>query len=244
MLKALKSFKYIEKSTIIHKLDPRSKILSTILLSLGVLVSQKITPLIIVTIFCIILAITAKSLRQLLRVIRGIAPWAAFIFLLNCLTGSDKLMLSIAMSIKFVSLAAVFSLFFITTSPEDFMLALNNLGMPYEYTLAFTMAMRFVPSLARDLQTIIDAQRSRGLELDKGNFIERVRKYIPILVPLIVYEIRRSFMIAEALESRAFGSGKRSSFYKLKITYRDFVFAILSSILLAVILFIDIALPW
>jgi len=239
MLRSLQSFRYIKKDTIIHNLDPRSKMVFVFLIASFIFISNNILTLSVILILIILLAFIAKSFTQLMRMLKGILPWIIFIFVINYFTSQSGLLLASIMSLKFATLAMVFTLFFITTSPEDFMLALNKLGLPYEYTLAFTMAMRFVPSLARDLQIIIDAQKSRGLELEKGNFIERIKKYIPILIPLIVYEIRRSFMIAEALESRAFGSSKRTFYYELKITKLDLLFIILSCIIAIILYFIE-----
>jgi energy-coupling factor transport system permease protein len=68
----------------------------------------------------------------------------------------------------------------------------------------------------------MDAQKSRGLELERGNFLKRIRNFIPILIPLIVGAIRRSLELAEAMESRAFGAKKeRTSLYILKMKKND-----------------------
>jgi energy-coupling factor transport system permease protein len=94
-----------------------------------------------------------------------------------------------------------------------------------------------VPVLADEAQTIMDAQRSRGLELDKGGFLSRIRKYIPVLLPLIINSIRRSLELAEAMESRAFGATKdRTNLYELKMSTRDYValILVLASIIIAV----------
>jgi len=96
--------------------------------------------------------------------------------------------------------------------------------VPYTLCFTFTTAVRLVPTMAVDAQTVVDAQRSRGLEVDKGNLLKRVRNYVPILIPLIVNAIRRSVELAEALESRAFGSTeKRESLITLKMRPSDYL---------------------
>jgi energy-coupling factor transport system permease protein len=96
--------------------------------------------------------------------------------------------------------------------------------VPYEFVFAFTTAVRFVPVLAEEAQTIMDAQKARGLELEKGNFLKRIRNYIPILIPLIVSAIRRSLELAEAMESRAWGATKnRTNLYVLKMHKGDLI---------------------
>jgi len=70
----------------------------------------------------------------------------------------------------------------------------------------------------------MDAQKARGLELEKGNFMKRIRNYIPVLIPLIVSAIRRSLELAEAMESRAWGATKkRTNLYGLTLRRGDFV---------------------
>jgi len=81
-----------------------------------------------------------------------------------------------------------------------------------------------VPTMAVDAQTVVDAQRSRGLELDKGNLLKRVRNYIPILIPLLLIAIRRSLELAEALEARGFpGKEGRTSLFLLRFRPVDYL---------------------
>jgi energy-coupling factor transport system permease protein len=142
---------------------------------------------------------------------------------------------SLAMFLRFLVLVESFSVFFLTTSPDHLSLALEETHVPYEFTFAFTTAVRFVPVLAEEAQTIMDAQKARGLELERGNFLKRVRNYIPILIPLIVSAIRRSLELAEAMESRAWGvTPKRTNLYVLKMKLGDAVLLALSIVLLVV----------
>jgi len=121
---------------------------------------------------------------------------------------------------------------------------LEQSHVPYEFTFAFTTAVRFVPVLAEEAQTIMDAQKARGLELERGNFMKRVRNYIPILIPLIVSAIRRSLELAEAMESRAWGaSKKRTNLYVLKMRKGDFMLIIISIILLVTAIYVRYFVP-
>jgi energy-coupling factor transport system permease protein len=122
-----------------------------------------------------------------------------------------------------------------TTSPDDLGLALEEAHVPYTLCFTFTTAVRLVPTMAVDAQTVVDAQRSRGLELDKGNLLKRIRNYIPILIPLIVSAIRRSVELAEALESRGFGMNvRRQPVAVLRMRKSDYV-AILAAVALLIL---------
>ena len=146
------------------------------------------------------------------------------------------------MTMRFLVLLTTFSLFFMTTSPDDLGLAIDKvrpirwlsrkwLGYPNALSFTFTTAVRLVPTMAADAQTVVDAQRSRGLELDKGNFLKRIRNYVPILIPLLLIAIRRSLELAEALESRGFpGKEGRVNLFELKFKPVDY-YVIASSML-------------
>jgi energy-coupling factor transport system permease protein len=118
-------------------------------------------------------------------------------------------------------------------------LALEQTHIPYEFCFAFTTAVRFVPVLAEEAQTIMDAQKARGLELERGNFLKRIRNYIPILIPLIVSAIRRSLELAEAMESRAWGATKkRTNLYVLKMHRSDLVLILITVGILATAIYV------
>jgi energy-coupling factor transport system permease protein len=123
-------------------------------------------------------------------------------------------------------------------------LALEQSRVPYEFSFAFTTAVRFVPVLAEEAQTIMDAQKARGLELEKGNVLKRIRNYVPVLIPLIVSAIRRSLELAEAMESRAWGATKkRTNLYALKLHRGDFVLLAIVVVILVVSVYAYLFVP-
>jgi len=233
----LRGFEFRRKDTPVHKLDPRTKGVYVACATAVTLMFATPVPPLIVLLTSVALVAVARVLREWASTMRGVAFLSAFVFAVNYLMAPEaKLNYAVSMTLRLVALTSVFSVFFLTTSPEDFALALLKLGVPYEYTLVFTMALRFVPTLARDLQMIIDAQRSRGLELERGGLLQRVKRFLPILIPLIVYEIKRSFMIAEALEARAFGAVEtRTFFYELRMRLSDWAACALSLAALSVV---------
>jgi energy-coupling factor transport system permease protein len=197
--------------------------------------------------------IIAEVTNEWLKSIKGAIFIALFIFISNIISfyyfrsGGltwDLVEYSLALTIRFLVLVTSFSLFFITTSPDKLSLALEKARIPYEFNFAFITAIRFVPVLADEAQTIMDAQRSRGLELDKGNFLVRIKNYIPILLPLIINSIRRSLELAEAMESRAFGATKnRTNLYELKMGKLDIAVLIISISLIFLAFYVKLYLP-
>jgi energy-coupling factor transport system permease protein len=208
----------------------------------------EILPLIILLLMQIPFVLLAGVQREWVRSLRGAAFLAAIIFLTNFLfsffsAGYVILPANIewaaAMTLRFVVLVESFSVFFLTTSPDHLGLALELTRVPYEFAFAFTTAVRFVPVLAEEAQTIMDAQKARGLELEKGNIMKRIRNYIPVLIPLIVSAIRRSLELAEAMESRAWGATKkRTNLYALKLHKGDVALLAIAIVVLAAAIYI------
>ena len=230
----------------IHVLDPRAKFLYVCAIFFSAILFDKLLPLTILFLISIPIVIFGQVKREWLRSMRGALFFAIIIFVTNLIFPSIStyiqfingdivfsqflkifyvsVNLAFAITFRFVVLVESFSIFFLTTSPDHLGLALEKIRIPHEFIFAFTTAVRFVPVLAEEAQTIIDAQKSRGLEVEKGNFIKKVRNYIPILIPLIVNAIRRSLELAEAMESRAWGSMKnRTNLFELKMKRNDFI---------------------
>ena len=94
--------------------------------------------------------------------------------------------------------------------------------VPRDIVFAFVTAVRFIPVVMLDAFQIMDAQKSRGLEFEKGNVVKRVRNMVPILIPLVVNSVIRSGELAEAMESRAYGSTpKPTSLYGMRLRWYD-----------------------
>lgn len=230
----------------IHNLDPRIKFVYVIAIFIVAIIFYQIIPLLMLFLMQLPFVFLARVQRQWLRSLRGAVFLALFIFVINVVTTyftsgyvltAANIESAASMTLRFVVLVESFSVFFLTTSPDHLGLALEQSRVPYEFAFAFTTAVRFVPVLAEEAQTIMDAQKARGLELEKGNILKRIRNYVPVLIPLIVSAIRRSLELAEAMESRAWGaSKKRTNLYSLKLHKGDFALvAITASILVATV---------
>ena len=243
-------FKFRSISSPIHQLDPRAKFVYVCVLFAVAIMFNNIIPLLILFLIQIPIVFMAKVQKEWMRSMKGSAVFAIIIFAVNLLslyfyagheTFTSILERSLAMTVRFIVLVQSFSIFFLTTSPDMLGLALEQSGVPYELCFAFTTAVRFVPVLAEEAQTIMDAQKARGLEIESGNFLRRIRNYIPILIPLIVNAIRRSLELAETMESRAWGACEnRTNLYVLKIKTNDLLLILFSLLLLTVSIYVSI----
>jgi len=248
-LSVFEGFRFRHVSSPIHRLDPRVKFLFVLVMFVAAVLFYELLPLLVLFFIPVPFVLVAGVQRQWLRSLRGAMFLAVFLLVFNLVFGflspgtipwgMSPIEYASAMFLRFLVLVESFSIFFLTTSPDHLSLALEQSHVPYEFTFAFTTAVRFVPVLAEEAQTIMDAQKARGLELERGNFMKRVRNYIPILIPLIVSAIRRSLELAEAMESRAWGAAKkRTNLYVLKLRRGDATLIIMSIILLAMALYV------
>jgi len=204
-----------------HKLDPRVKLLISALMFVTTLLVRTIYELAAVLAFFLVVAAIATVLKRVARTMVFTLMFSAFIFVVNVVF-TRNVETSVLYAVRFVAIVVSTSLFFITTSPDELEQVMKTFRLPRDVVFAFVTAVRFIPVMMLDTIQIMDAQKSRGLELDKGNIFRRVRNMIPVLIPLVVNSVVRSGELAEAMESRAYGAvPKPTSLVEYHTSARD-----------------------
>jgi energy-coupling factor transport system permease protein len=227
----LEAFKFEMKKSPIHSLDPRTKLYFGIVFTILSLLFNDIIPLIILFLSLIPFFFIGRISTQWFTTIKSLTFLAIFIIVIDTIFIS--LNLGVAMTIRLYVLISAFSLFFLTVHPDDLSQSLIQMKVPFSVAFALSLAVRFVPTLAQEAQNIREAQMVRGLELQKGNIIRKVKNFIPIIIPLIILSIQRAMIVAESLESRGFGAKKQRTYlYPLRMKIRDYTIIALLTILL------------
>jgi energy-coupling factor transport system permease protein len=198
-------FVFRRGTSVYHRLDPRVKLLISVLMFASTLLVRSVFEMLLVLAFMIGVAAVATVLRRVGRTMLLTATFSTFIFLLNFIF-TRNLEASLLYAVRFVAIVVSTSLFFITTSPDELEQVMKTFRLPRDVVFAFVTAVRFIPVMMLDTIQIMDAQKSRGLELEKGNIFRRVRNMIPVLIPLVVNSVVRSGELAEAMEARAYGA--------------------------------------
>tara|TARA_B100001971_G_scaffold94716_1_gene87541 strand:- start:3050 stop:3844 length:795 start_codon:yes stop_codon:yes gene_type:complete len=252
-LSLLERLRFSRVNSPIHEIDPRVKFLLTMVIFVSAILFTRLLPLLFILLIQVPIVFIGKIQREWAQSLKGGLFLAIIILTTNLVSlyyfnnrtlTTENLEYGLAITVRFLVLITSFSIFFLTTSPDKLSLALEKARIPFEFNFAFITAIRFVPVLADEAQSIIDAQRSRGLELDKGNLFGRIKNYIPILLPLIINSIRRSLELAEAMESRAFGATrKRTNLYELKMIGKDYAALGIVLLALALALYIKYVFP-
>jgi energy-coupling factor transport system permease protein len=115
----------------------------------------------------------------------------------------------LGMALKLESFLGAGILFLSVTRIEEFAYALTRLGVPYKLGFTMTMAFRLVPVFVDSAATVVQAQRCRGLDFERGSPWQRLRRYVPVMVPVFMGALRRADQMAMALEARGFQSSRR-----------------------------------
>ena len=238
-------FLYLDRDTWVHRLDPRTKMV--LLIGAFVLAFLFVNPLYGLVVLAIVLAFGywAKSLINLKRIwfilfmiaVMTIILWSIFaggktpLFLF---VEQEALLYGIGAALRVDVMIIAGMIFLSTTRNEEIATGLVKLGIPYRFAFAISTALRLVPTIAATGSTIGQAQRSRGLDLDSGNIIQRIRKRIPLLIPVFVSTIRSTNVFSMALESKGFGaSPTRTYFLRLEMTNRDKLVLVVFAVLLS-----------
>ena len=223
-------FLFVRGNTIVHRLDPRIRLLISLALFVVALLSRSIIELACLIGITLSIVATAKIIRRFAKSMLLTISISVIAFLLNFFYNPRSPHDAVVFGLRLFAVISATSLFFLTSTPDELEQVMKWLKLPSDFVMIFVIAVRFVPVLLLDALQIMDAQRSRGLEFDKGNIIQRLRSSIPILVPLIAVALNRSLDLAEAMDSRAYGATKNpTTLYHLSLRRLDlFVLLILT----------------
>ena len=230
---------YLDKDTFIHRLHPVTKIVCLFLLFALTMVFNH--PLYVLSIagLVVVIGIASRSLSNLRGIRVLLILLFAFTFILwpLFLKGSqllwkfgpisvyrESLLYAIAMGLRLDTMIASGMIFLSCTRIEEFTAGLNRLGLPFPMSFALSLAFRLVPTFAATTATVVQAQKSRGLDLESGWIFERIKKHVPLIVPIFIYAIRNADLLAMALESRSFGLRKdRTQYIEHRASRKDYV---------------------
>ena len=220
---------YHDADTFVHRLHPVTKILAATLLFVPTLAFSRPLPLGLVLASVLAGAVWARALVSLRRMWKLLA--LLFVFTVGVWTllgqGGQRLnapaaLYGLAMAFRLEAMVCIGLVFVTVTQVEDLGAGLNKLGIPFPVCFALTLAFRLVPTFLATAHMVIDAQKCRGLDFERGGPVARMRKYVPLLVPVLISSVKRAELLALALESKGFGCGaKRTCATRYEVSWRD-----------------------
>lgn len=267
MIKDITIGQYIPGDSFVHRLDPRIKIILSMLFIVNLFLLNNFFGYIFIVAFIVItVLISGLSFKYIYKGLKPIFILLIITALLNTLmTRGDVIVfqwkfiviykegLETAgfMILRLVFLIIGTSILTLTTSPieltdgiEKLLNPFKKIGVPaHELAMMMTIALRFIPTLIDETDKIMKAQMARGADFDGKNIVKKAKSLIPLLVPLFVSSFRRADELAMAMEARCYKGGEgRTRMKILKLTYNDLIaclFFILFSILVIVTRFIS-----
>lgn len=254
MLKDITIGQYFPGDTVVHRLDPRIKIIIIMMFIISLFFITAFYPYLFVLAF-ILIAIKISKI-PFKYVLKGLKPLMLIIlitFVINIFMTKGEVLFELGpmtitreglrqavfMALRLIFLITGTSLLTLTTSPisltdgiEKLLSPLKRVGVPaHELAMMMTIALRFIPTLLEETDKIMKAQMARGADFESGNIINRAKNLVPLLVPLFINAFRRADELAVAMEARCYrGGDNRTRLNELKLQRNDYTTICLTTV--------------
>ena len=263
MLKDITLGQYFPGDTLIHRLDPRTKLMCVVLYIVALFCAKWfVSYALVAAVLIACIRISRVKLKTMTKGLKTVYIIVAFTALMNFFftPGTPVSTLPVLSHItwegirtgcfmiaRIIMLIMGTFLLTYTTSPisltdalDSLLSPLKKLHMPvHELTLMMSLALRFIPTLIEETDKIMSAQKARGADFESGNILRRARALVPILVPLFVSAFRRADELATAMESRCYHGGEgRTALHVLRYQRADFLALALFVLLVAAVIFL------
>lgn len=231
---------YLPGKTFIHSLDIRTKIIGFIVIMLLTFIfNNPLYNAILLVFVCIMAFSTGMPLRKIYKLLVPLIPIYIFILLFTGFTPAERFVLpenqkvifylipdwqlgvtvggllqGFSFIFRLLIMVIASSLMTLTTPIDDFIQLFNKLKVPFEFSFAITTALRFIPTMNRKRELIIDAQRARGANLAEKSLFGYIKTSVPIMVPLMVNAIRMANNLSMAMLNRGYGFSKHRTMLK------------------------------
>ena len=247
MLKDITIGQYFPGDTIIHRLDPRIKIIIISLFIMSLFFVNSFIPYVFILGFILmVIKISGIPIKYILKGLKPLFFIILITFAINIFLTKGEILFKIGplsvtkeglyfaffMGLRLVFLITGTSLLTFTTSPialtdgiENLLNPFKRIGVPaHELAMMMTIALRFIPTLLEETDKIMKAQMARGADFESGNILRRAKNLVPLLVPLFINAFRRADELATAMEARCYrGGDNRTRLNELKLVKSDVV---------------------
>ena len=247
MIRDITIGQYYPADSVIHKLDPRTKLAGTLIFIISVFLFHTVVGYAVATVFLAgMILISTVPVKFIFKGLKAIFMILLITMVFNIFLtpgealGSfgifkitkEGLSMAVRMAIRLIYLVIGSSLMTLTTTPnqltdglEKSLRPLNKIHVPvHEIAMMMSIALRFIPILLEETDKIMKAQIARGADFENGNLIQKVKNMVPLLVPLFISAFRRANDLAMAMEARCYhGGDHRTQMKPLKYKKRDHI---------------------
>lgn len=260
MIRDITLGQYYASDSLIHRLDPRVKIIATLLFIIELFIVDNFIGFAICgAVLAIVIAVSRVPMSFIMRGLKPVLFILFFTFALNIFMvkgeviwswkflhiTKEGIQIAVFMAIRLVLLIIGSSMLTLCTKPlsltdgiERLLSPLSKFKFPsHEIAMMMTIALRFIPTLLEETDKIMKAQQARGADFETGGIVKRAKALIPVLVPLFVSAFRIAQDLAMAMEARCYRGGEnRTRMHEMKLRNRDFIAFALEAVFLAVII--------
>ncbi len=252
--------RYVPADSVLHRMDPRSKLMIVFLFVCIIFIANNIWTYGILVVYTLVMALFSKiPVRFLIGGLKPVLWLVLFTFFLHLfLTKEGDVILDLGwfkiyeeglrqgifISLRFFLLILITSLLTLTTTPIEITDGLERLLGPlkkvkfpvHELALMMSIALRFIPTLMQETDKIMKAQTARGVEYSSGPIKERLKAIVPLLIPLFISSFKRAEELAVAMEARGYKGGEG------RTKYRQLTWAAIDTGMLVLLLVVSILL--
>ncbi len=269
MIKDITIGQYYKSNSVLHRCDPRTKLVLTIAFIVLIFICKNFYAMGLMLILTLTSMLVSKvPVKMFLKSMKPIIPLVLLTAILNVfytsggnvlvsfwkITITDKAVFTaLFIALRIFCLIIISSLLTYTTTPtvltdgiEKLLKPLDFILKPFNFrvhTLAMmmTLALRFIPTLIEEIDKIMNAQKARGADLESGGIMQRAKALIPIIIPLFVSSFRRAYELAFAMDCRCYTGGDgRTRMKKMKFSLSDLWVFIIFAMVCAGIIFLNI----
>ncbi|MBR0414398.1 MAG: energy-coupling factor transporter transmembrane protein EcfT [Clostridia bacterium] len=248
MIKDISFGQFYPSESLLHRLDPRFKIIITLILVVGIFLCNSVCSLVFATVIAILLMLLSKvPISTYIKNTKPLIPIILLTFILNLIyvpgenvlwrfwkitITTEAIETAVFIAVRIVLLVIVTSFLTYTTTPTALTAAIEDLLKwlrvfkvdVHSIAMMMSIALRFIPTLIDEINKIINAQKARGADFDSGNVVRKLKAMVPILIPLFISSFRRAYELANAMECRCYNGGEgRTKMKTMHCSAKDFV---------------------
>lgn len=268
MLSNITIGQYYPAKSLLHRLDPRMKVvLTAVFIVLIFLAKNAVSMALVLAFLGAAVGLSRVPLKMILRGLKAIVVIVLFTAVLNLfyVQGGKPLVdvwiihittkgvyTALFMAVRIMALIISSSLLTYTTTPTSLTDGLERLLSPLRYlrvpvhdiAMMMTIALRFIPTLIDEVGRIMNAQKARGADLETGGLLQRAKALVPIFIPLFISAFRRAYDLAFAMDCRCYRGGEgRTRMKRMRLVFRDFAALLVTAAVLAGVIVVNHFIP-
>ena len=250
--------KYIPIDSLMHRLDPRAKLIGLFLMIAAVFIPKSWWVFLVIALLLVVALLLAKiGIKMIVQSFKPMIMMMIFLLVINSLTiktgdvmftigtfavYKDAIFNTLFVITRLLLMISITTLLTATTNPLDLTLGIEWLLKPlevihfpaHEVAMMVSIALRFIPTIIEETMRIMNAQKSRGVDFENGRLAEKISAILSLIVPLFSVAFERAYELADAMEARGYVPGeKRTRYHVLHFRFMDYLFIFICTAILA-----------